>query len=108
MKNKKLYPECLNTDRQICLNAAGYFTPCCWFDADDAIIEDPQIIGFFDKELNISNHEDPKDIIEGEYWTNFFKLLQHDPNNAPKRCWRNCGSTQITDKTLSDGTRIKI
>ena len=111
-----LNPQCLfqrkNHDQQICLNAAGYFTPCCWFDAEDALKEDDRIAGFFDPALNIENYNDPKDIIEGEYWQSFFKSLVNNPNDAPKRCWRNCGGTLITDKKISGdqsaGIRIAI
>ena len=112
MYERKLNPQCLFRrgihDQQICLNAAGYFTPCCWFDAEDAIPEDPQIAGFFDPSLNIKNNDDPKDIIEGEYWQNFFKGLLENPENAPSRCWRQCGSELITDKRIKEDTRIAI
>lgn len=107
-----LNPQCLYKrgyhDQQICLNAAGYFTPCCWFDAEDAIPEDSRIAGFFDPALNIENYDDPKDIIEGEYWQNFLKDLIDNPENAPERCWRMCGSKLITDKRISNNTRIAV
>ena len=110
--NKELKPQCLFPrgihDQQICLNAAGYFTPCCWFDAEDAIPEDPQIAGFFTPDLNIKNNEKIEDIIEGEYWQTFFKLLVENPDQAPKRCWRQCGSELITDKRIKSDTRIAI
>lgn len=108
-EGKMLKPKCLdkNNFRDICLNADGYFTPCCWFDAADAKIEDPRIAKFFDKSLNIENYDDPKDIIEGKYWQKFFKMLVSDPLNAPERCWRHCGSQLITDKKLSANKIIK-
>lgn len=112
MSKKTLQPQCLYArgihDQQICLNAAGYFTPCCWFDAEDAIKEDERIAGFFDPALNIQNHNDPADIIEGEYWQNFFRDLIDNPDTAPKRCWHMCGSEQITDQRLNSSTRIAI
>ena len=115
-KNNKskneLKPLCLdfesNIPRDVCLNAEGYFTPCCWFDAADAKLEDPRIAGFFDPALNIKNHNDPKDIIEGPYWQKFLKRLVKEPENAPKRCWRHCGSELITDKNLGNNKRISF
>lgn len=113
MPNKKiLKPQCIykrgEHDQDVCLNAAGYFTPCCWFDAEDALKEDPRIAGFFDPKLNIRNHKDPKDIIEGKYWQKFLKSLIKHPENAPTRCWRMCGSELITHKRIKDDTRIAV
>lgn len=110
--SKELKPQCLYKrgihDQQICLNAAGYFTPCCWFDAEDALTEDKRIAGFFNPELNIKNHEKVEDIIEGDYWQEFFKMLIEQPQNAPRRCWHQCGSELITDKRVKDDTRVAI
>lgn len=112
IKKTFLKPQCLfkrgTHDQQICLNAAGYFTPCCWFDSEDAKEEDPRIAGFFDPSLNIKNYDDPKDIIEGKYWQKFFRRLLKDPENAPERCWNHCGSTLITNKMIDRDTRIAI
>jgi|LauGreSBDMM110SN_4_FD.fasta_scaffold01016_3 hypothetical protein len=111
MTNKELVPKCLNTEEAICLNAAGYFTPCCWFDAEDARKEDPLIEGFFDPSLNIDNHDDPTAIVEGEYWNKFIIILKTEPQCAPKRCWRQCSSGVITNKYLKNSEviiRIKI
>jgi hypothetical protein len=109
---RTLKPQCLYArdghDQQVCLNAAGYFTPCCWFDAEDALEEDERIAGFFNPDLNIKNHEDPKDIIEGEYWQVFFRELVEKPNKAPARCWRMCGSELITDQRIASDTRIAV
>ena len=109
-KDRKLKPLCLdfetNIPRDVCLNAEGYFTPCCWFDAADAKTEDPRIAKFFDPSLNIKNYDDPKDIIEGEYWQKFLKMLLKKPHRAPERCWRHCGSTLITDKNIGNNKRI--
>jgi hypothetical protein len=116
-KYTKLSPQCIladvKHDQQVCLNAAGYFTPCCWFDAEDALGEDERIAKFFDPSLNIKNHEKAEDIIEGEYWQEFFKMLLRRPNDAPHRCWRHCGSSHITQKKIKDEddgsqTRIQI
>ena len=109
---RKLNPQCLYErgihDQQICLNSAGYFTPCCWFDAEDALTEDYRIAGFFDPSLNIKNHKNVENIIEGKYWQDFFRLLKNNPKNAPKRCWLMCGSEKITDKRVEFDKRIAI
>jgi hypothetical protein len=105
MTNKELVPKCLNTEEAICLNAAGYFTPCCWFDAESNRKEDPWIEGFFDPSLNIDNHADPATIIEGEYWNKFMTLLKTEPQGAPKTCWRLC-SGKITNKHIGPEIRI--
>ena len=106
MTTRELVPKCLNSEQEICLNAAGYFTPCCWFDADLARKEEPLIEGFFDPSLNIDNHADPATIIEGEYWNKFMTILKTDPQNAPKTCWRLC-SGKITNKIIED-TDLRI
>jgi hypothetical protein len=105
--NKELVPKCLNTEEEICLNAAGYFTPCCWFDAEEAPAEDPLIAGFFDPALNIDNHDDPADIIEGAHWQKFITILKTEPHSAPERCWRQCSKGIITNKYLED-EKIRI
>lgn len=102
MKNKELDPKCLSTEQEICLNAAGYFTPCCWFDADDARKEDNLIEGFFNPDLNIDKHDNPVDIIEGEYWNKFITILKTEPHLAPAKCWELCSCGKITDKYLED------
>ena len=107
LNHKELDPKCLNAEQEICLNAAGYFTPCCWFDAEDARNEDPLIEGFFDPSLNIDNHDNPADIIEGEYWNKFITIIKTEPHRAPERCWRQCASGVITNKYLKD-KKIKI
>lgn len=106
MTNRELVPKCLNTVEEICLNAAGYFTPCCWFDADDARKKDPLVEGFFDPSLNIDNHADPATIIEGEYWNKFITILKTEPQRAPNTCWLIC-SGKITAKHI-DNTDLKI
>ena len=106
MNDRELVPKCLNTREEICLNAAGYFTPCCWFDAEDARKADPLIAGFFDPSLNIDNHADPATIIEGEYWNKFMTILKTEPQNAPKICWRLC-SGKITNKFI-ENTDLRI
>jgi hypothetical protein len=100
--NKELVPKCLNTKEEICLNAAGYFTPCCWFDADDARKEDSLIEGFFNPDLNIDRHDNPADIIEGAHWQKFIAILKNEPQCAPKRCWDHCSANIITNKYLPD------
>ena len=106
MANKELVPKCLNTEEEICLNAAGYFTPCCWFDAEDSRKKDPLVEGFFDPSLNIDNHADPATIIEGEYWNKFITILKTEPQRAPKLCWHMC-SGKITNKFIED-TDLRI
>jgi hypothetical protein len=106
MKTRELVPKCLNTEQEICLNAAGYFTPCCWFDSDLARKEESLIEGFFDPSLNIDNHDDPSTIIEGEYWNKFMTILKTDPQRAPKTCWRLC-SGKITSKFI-ENTDLRI
>ena len=106
MNDKKLVPKCLTTEQEICLNAAGYFTPCCWFDAESARKEDPLIEGFFDPSLNIDNHADPATIIESEYWNKFMTILKTEPQRAPKNCWYIC-SGKITSK-LIENTDLRI
>ena len=106
MNDRELVPKCLNTQEEICLNAAGYFIPCCWFDAEDARKTDPLIEGFFDPSLNIDNHDDPATIIEGEYWNKFITILKTEPQHAPKACWRLC-SGKITDKLITN-TDLRI
>ena len=109
-----LVPRCLfireHHDQHICLNPEGYFTPCCWFDAEDARTEDPRIAGFFDPSLNIENYDDPKDIIEGEYWQKFFELLIKTPDLAPRRCWHFCAADGplITNKYIGKNIRIQV
>lgn len=102
MENKELDPKCLNTEEEICLNAAGYFTPCCWFDAEEAPAEDPLIAGFFDVSLNIDKHDNPADIIEGAHWQKFITILKNEPQHAPKRCWWHCSRGKIRSKYLDD------
>jgi len=106
MTNKELVPKCLNTDEEICLNAAGYFTPCCWTDSEGSRKEDPLIEGFFDPSLNIDNHDDPSTIIEGEYWNKFMTILKTEPQLAPKICWYIC-SGKITTKHI-ENTDLRI
>ena len=106
MNDRELVPKCLNTQEAICLNAAGYFTPCCWFDAEDARKRDPLIEGFFDPSLNIDNHDDPATIIEGEYWNKFITILKTEPHSAPKNCWYIC-SGKITTKHI-ENTDLRI
>lgn len=102
LTNKKLVPKCLNTQEAICLNAAGYFTPCCWFDAEEAPAEHALIAGFFDPSLNIDKHDDPKDIIEGKHWQKFITIIRFAPQSAPNRCWNHCSADRITNKHLPD------
>ena len=108
----QLRPQCLIPRgfhmQQPCLNAEGYLTPCCWFDAEDARSEDKTIAGFFNPELNIANYDDPRDIVEGEYWQNFFKMLLKKPKKAPSCCWHKCGGELITDRRVNVETRIAI
>ena len=106
MANKELVPKCLNTEEEICLNAAGYFTPCCWVDSDGERKKNDLIESFFDPSLNIDNHADPVTIIEGEYWNKFMTILKTEPQNAPKLCWHIC-SGKITTKHI-DNTDLKI
>ena len=106
MNDRELVPKCLNTREAICLNAAGYFTPCCWFDSDFARKQDPLIEGFFDPSLNIDNHADPATIIESEYWNKFMTILKTDPHSAPKNCWHHC-SGKITNKHI-ENTDLRI
>ena len=106
MTNKELVPKCLNTEENICLNAAGYFTPCCWFDSDGERKKDPLVEGFFAPSLNIDNHADPATIIEGEYWNKFMTILKTEPHRAPKICWLIC-SGKITTK-LIENTDLRI
>lgn len=106
MKNKELVPKCLNTQEAICLNAVGYFTPCCWFDAEENRKSSDLIEGFFDPNLNIDNHADPATIIEGEYWNKFMTILKTEPQSAPKICWHFC-SGKTTNKIIED-TDLRI
>jgi len=108
MSDRELNPKCLNTQEEICLNAAGYFTPCCWFDAEEAPAEHPLIAGFFNPDLNINNHNDPADIIEGTHWQKFMAILKNTPQHAPDRCWWHC-SGKLTNKHLPDSNvRIRF
>jgi hypothetical protein len=105
--NKELVPKCLNTEEEICLNAAGYFTPCCWFDTEEAPAEHPLIAGFFNPDLNIDKHENLENIIEGAHWQKFIVILKNEPQDAPKRCWDHCSADRITTKHLpNDNLRI--
>lgn len=104
LTNKELVPKCLNTEEEICLNAAGYFTPCCWFDTAEAPAEHPLIAGFFDPSLNIDKHDDPADIIESAHWQKFIMIIRSTPHLAPERCWRQCSRGKIRSKYLKDPT----
>jgi len=106
MNDRELVPKCLNTQESVCLNAAGYFTPCCWFDADGNRKDTPLIEGFFDPSLNIDNHDDPATIIEGEHWNKFMTILKTEPQRAPKLCWHIC-SGKITNKFIKN-TDLRI
>jgi len=106
MPNKELVPKCLNTEEEICLNAAGYFTPCCWFDSENERKSNDLVEGFFDPSLNINNHADPTTIIEGEYWNKFMTILKTEPQRAPKLCWHIC-SGKITNKFVKN-TDLRI
>lgn len=109
---KELKPLCIHKqgihDQQVCLNSEGYFTPCCWFDSEDGRKADKRIDGFFDPSLNIKNNDNVEDIIEGEYWQNFFKSLTEDPDNAPKKCKRHCKTSKPMSLKVHDKKKVVI
>lgn len=94
---KTLRPKCFpdfchdQIGQQICLNHAGYFTPCCWFD-DEAVRKNYEIVDkFFDPSLHIDNNEKVEDIVEGNFWKDFFEMLYYNPEKAPGICYKMCG-----------------
>ena len=97
----KLKPKCFaefshdGRGQQICLNHKGYFTPCCWFDSESKKRKGNELVRkFFDPELHIDNNENIKDIVEGEFWNNFFEMLKNNPENAPDLCYEMCGTRE--------------
>ena len=103
-----LKPKCIipDEDRNIqCLghSAQGYLTPCCFIDAYPKLRGIAQDIFYQDK-MKISNNNNINDIIQSKEWLDFYKLLQEEPDKAPKVCHKKCS----TDSSIGDVYGVKL
>ena len=95
-KIQNFQPKCIkpNTDavgRDIAVSATGFILPCCWLDRPDSEIDEKAATLFNDK-LHIDNNESIEDILMSDTWLEFYDMLEHQPNEAPKHCHKKCSS----------------
>ena len=92
--NTVLKPKCLIPDKYgqtQCLghSAQGYLTPCCWIDSPEkGIAKDI----FYQEKMKICNNDNIIDIIQSKEWLDFYKLLQEEPDKAPRICHKKCST----------------
>lgn len=99
MNNKKtLLPKCIFRNQELTLSSMGYFTPCCWVD-DELYRNQPWVKTLFKEHLKLQNNKKVEDIFKSKEWTDFYKMLMHNPENAPPVCYKFCSKNVITNKT---------
>ena len=76
----KLKPKCLEGTQAPALTATGILLPCCWLDN----------IVCHDDDENIDEVDTVDEIIEGDIFQNFIKLLKNKDKNIPKQCYVKC------------------
>ena len=97
LKEKKLNPKCLLSNRALSFSNTGHIMPCCWTNASYRV---PGLKELFSDKLHIDNNDSVEDIIESDEYKKFFDLLKNDPSNAPKTCKRFCSGA--TDDNVEE------
>jgi hypothetical protein len=67
----------------------GYLLPCCWLDTEwskKTLVE----LGLYDNELKLENNNSVEDIVKSNQWKSFIRILQEEPELAPKKCHEKC------------------
>tara|TARA_Y100000004_G_scaffold166101_1_gene197548 strand:+ start:880 stop:1191 length:312 start_codon:yes stop_codon:yes gene_type:complete len=87
----KLKPKCLEGTQAPALTSTGILLPCCWLD-NVVCHDDEEIKKLFDnKTIDEVNTVD--EIIEGDIFQNFIKLLKNKDKNVPKQCYVKCSNS---------------
>ena len=95
----KLYPRCMSGKKPPAYSATGYILPCCWCDDDKVLTE----FNFLMKEhLKVDNVESIDEIFLSEEWINFFKMIEHNPIEAPFVCKKYCSNDWETKRIYND------
>ena len=85
----KLYPKCLQDNREYGNTSTGYILPCCWLDIPD-LFNDNDLALFVDEKFRLDIVNSIDDIIESKEWADFYSNLKNDI--GPKQCHKICGS----------------
>jgi hypothetical protein len=89
MSKNKFKPKCLSHEAPIAYSAEGYLIPCCW---SDRTCGNAGYEKFYQPSLHIDNNESIEDILMSDTWLEFYDMLEHQPNEAPKHCHKKCSS----------------
>lgn len=92
----EIFPQCMDDKSVRAFAATGFILPCCWCDSKRIEEDFGQLI---QDHLHIDNVESIEDIELSDEWLNFFRMLKHNPEDAPPTCKHYCGKKDSATKS---------
>lgn len=101
---EKLKPKCLEGTQAPAITSTGIILPCCWLD-NISCHDDKEVKKLFNNKT-ISDVDNVEEIIEGDIFQNFLKLLKNRHKNIPKHCYTKC-SNDVNESVSRKRTILK-
>jgi len=100
----KLKPKCLEGTQAPALTSTGVILPCCWLD-NISCHDDKEVKKLFDNKT-INDVDNVEEIVEGDIFQNFLKLLKNRHKDIPKHCYTKC-SNDVNESVSRKRTILK-
>ena len=101
----KLNPKCrAKNSKEMGFSSEGYLLPCCWCELTWwHKPEDRESLGkFYQEHLHIDRINSIEDVLKDKVWTDFYDILENEPEKAPPNCWKYCGGERTNKMMVRD------
>lgn len=92
-------PKCLKGNTCYGHDQRGYLLPCCWTQNE---FREKYISQLTQEKFHFSNVNSIEEIVNSPEWTEFYRVLLEEPENAPKVCKNYCAKGQVDKYDVSN------